>query len=189
MKQTLFILLAVMFGAGLKAQTLLKPSSISAGYFSHLGSHPGIGLSSNYAIKEFSRTRKRKPITISYRVPLETKLGFYYHKNYHNAGLLLLSSGIERTNEKNRSWAILPGLGYMQTFIPNTYVLNNGVYEKTTISHGHVTAQLCLRHARPFGKAENLTWFVQPTYLRAYKANGTYTAHVLLEIGITKHLL
>lgn len=171
-----------------RAQLLDKPI-LEMSYFSHLGTHPGLAFGASQTLSEFGRNRKWKPITISYRVPLTAKMGFYYHKNYHTAGLIMLNTGIERSNEKLRSWALLPGIGYTRSFIPNTYKITDTGIEEITVSHGAFTAQIGLRHSRPLGK-NNLAykWYVQPTYLRAYKNNGTYTAHFLFELGITKNL-
>ena len=168
-----------------------KPDGISISYFGEMVTHPGLMLSFDYNLKSWTKAKKKGDKTILKSLKLEPGLGFYYHKRYQTGVLLNTELQFNRQSPKGNFFGYGFGLGYLRTFIPNTFeVSEGGKVEQTTAGHNYFAPGIFFTLGKDLSIKRNipLCWFIKPNIIMALPNFPTTVTYFVLELGITYKL-
>lgn len=177
---------------GLMHPTIWAQQPNSQWFFSYTGemiTHPGFKLGLHHGFKQWESVKEKKNGKNKKYVKqfvASPGLGVFYHRRYQTAVYAIqeLSYECQKPNGRYRSCGL--GLGYMRTFIPNTYEVKNGKVERTTSGDNYLIIPLFVTVGRkPFGH-QRLGWFAKPGVMLSMPGFPMATGYFLLEMGITK---
>lgn len=171
-----------------------KPESISVSYFGEMITHPGLKLSANFNLKEWSKMKnadKKHSKELGKSLVLSPAIGFYYHRRYQT-GLFLIPEGKYRSlNQKGLFHEFGLGLGYLRTFVPNTYeVTGNDEVRKVSAGHNYFATNFFFTIGKDLGVAKEMpiAYFIKPQLMYAVPNFPKGVGYFVLEIGITYSL-
>ncbi|MCG8577230.1 MAG: hypothetical protein MI810_20270 [Flavobacteriales bacterium] len=169
----------------------LKPNYVSVSYLGEMITHPGLNISAHYRIKSWDKKRVKKndtQIKKDRSINLSPSLKFFYHKRYQNG----LSSAINLNYHslRNGKWTFGTGIGvgYLRTFIPNTFVYNeNGTFEKKISGHNYVSSNIFLSWGRKINSLSNnpMEVYIKPQYWIAFPNFPNTVSYFMFEVGLT----
>lgn len=127
--------------------------------------HPGLNLGLAYPIWDKSR-EKRNSKLVRQELRLGLNAGFYYHRRMHTG--LNIGPEIEwlRTGSRGGQFGLSLETGYLRTFIPNTYEVDDSgsVYPArgSGTDHYFFSPGLRLGKAYRVGEANTWSWYIRP---------------------------
>jgi len=89
--------------------------------------------------------------------------GLVYHKNYNTSATLLGQISKRRVKGNGNYFAYRIGLGYMHSWVPNTYVFERGVVKKEVTSLNYIIAEPSIEWGWSLSKSPG---FIEGIYLR-----------------------
>lgn len=176
------------------AAQISSPEAISVSYMGEMITHPGIRLAVNYDLKSWDKKKVKKSGSekmIRKSIDLSPSVGFFYHRRYQTGLFVLPEISFSRSADRKSHFSTGIGLGYMRTFVPNTFeVLETGEVEKTIAGHHYFLANYFLSFGRtvhlPSGTSANI--FIKPQFMIAMPNFPNGVGYFALELGIKKHL-
>lgn len=191
--RVLFVLIFALTAANCLAQ-LRSPESVSVSYYGEMITHPGLKMSANYSIKDWEkdkRTKKGAQKIISKNLIVSPALGFYYHRRYQTGLFVIPEAKYKRQNEKGAFYELGIGLGYLRTFIPNTYEVNESAdINKTAAGHNYFATNYFVSFGKDLSIKRNLplAYFIRPQFMYAIPNFPKGTGYFALELGVTYRL-
>ncbi len=173
---------AVLFLQNLAFGQPSKPS-FSIAFFGEGITHPGLKVGLAYDLTGWSNPRKEVAKTIS----LGSSVGFYFHRRYQTGVFVLPELAYNRQNVKGRSFSFGFGLGYLRTFIPNTYEVDvSGEIAKITPGHNYFLSNLFVAFGKKVrsGKGHLKSYYVKPQLLYAIPNFPNGVGYFALEVGL-----
>ena len=148
--------------------------------------HPGLNLGLATPIWQTDR-EKRNGGTVRREVRLGLNAGFYYHRRM-NTGLNI-GPELEwvRTGAKGGQFGISVESGYLRTFIPGAYeVDDSGTVSRAGMAGtNHFFISPGLRFGGEFGANEQQAWYIRPKLQFQQPYAGGSNKYFLTEIGLT----
>lgn len=159
------------------------PESFSLSYFGEMGTHPGLRLSATYALADWQK--QRNP-SIKKSFLLESSVGFFYHRRYQTALFFLPELELAQMRPNGRTFGFGLGLGYLRTFVPNTFeVEDDGRVNKTPAGHQYLLSSVFIAFERPLGSVH---FFIKPELLYAVPNFPKGVGYFAFEFGVKKGL-
>ena len=168
-----------------------KSTSLQIGYLGGQITHPGINLGISQSFFEKSVT-KNNGKTHRHEFRYGAKFGGFYHHNMHTGLLLAPEASWLLTKHKGSQIGFNIASGYMRTFIPNTFSVDEGgnISRSSLTGNHRFIIMPSVRLGKDLSKKRDLpiAWYIQPTLMWQYGGfNGT-TKYFLVEAGITYQL-
>lgn len=169
----------------------IKPDAISVAYYGEMVIHPGLKLSADFNIKEWDKTKttkKHSSKTINRSLILSPALGFFYHQNYQTGLFFMLELKYRRQNQRGVFFGFGIGLGYLRTFIPNTYEVDgSGEINQTTAGYNYFASNYFISFGKDLSIRKNipLACFIKPQFMYAIPNFPNGTGYFALELGIS----
>ncbi|WP_421918960.1 hypothetical protein [Marinifilum sp.] len=164
--------------------------SISVSYLGEMITHPGIKVSADFNMKEWDKTKnshRGSSKTITKSLLFSPALGSFYHRRYQTGVFFMPEAKLKRKNPKGKFYEIGVGLGYLRTFIPNTYKVNDaGEVSKTLAGHNYFATNYSISFGKDLSVKKNLlvAYFIKPQFIYAVPNFPNGTGYFALEIGI-----
>ncbi|MEZ5059018.1 MAG: hypothetical protein R2879_18445 [Saprospiraceae bacterium] len=187
MKITLLLSFCLLAGFGYGQK--FSPDSWSAGYFGEMISHPGIKVAAHFNLKSKEKTRKEKKITKS--IEWSPSIYGFYHRRYQTGFILMPEITAKRINQKGNFWNLTLGAGYLRTFIPNTYSIDEkGEIEKVLAGQNQFVMSLSAGFGHRFQSKglQNFSCHFQPQFIYALPGFPKGIGYLALNLGFTYHL-
>lgn len=172
-----------------------KLSSISYSYFGEMITHPGFKLGVNYQLKHWEKDQGTKKTgetqPISKSILIGPTIGFFYHKRYQTGLFIMPEVKYKRQNQQGRFYELGVGLGYLRTFIPNTYEVNeNGEVRATSAGHHYFATSYFVSFGKDLSVTKNIpvAYFIKPQFLYAVPNFPKGTGYFAFEIGMNYKL-
>lgn len=159
------------------------PPSISISYFGETITHPGFKLGLAFPVKSWTKAGKE----IDKAIYFGASTGMFYHRRYQTGLFASPELSLKRKNVKGNTFATGVGLGYLRTFIPNTYEINvNGDVQKTIAGHDYLLSSIFVSFGKSIKshRGRSLEYFVKPQFLYATPNFPNGVGYFALEIGI-----
>lgn len=150
--------------------------------------HPGLNLGVAYPILHSSR-EKRNGQLVQREIRLGLNAGFYYHRRL-NTGLNI-GPEVEwlRTGSRGGQFGISLESGYLRTFIPGTYEVDDSgsISQATGVGTDHFFFSPGIRIGKILkaGKERALAWYIRPKLQFQRPYAGGSNNYFQTEIGIT----
>lgn len=167
-----------------------KPNSISVSYYGEIITHPGLRIGANYNLRQWEKVKTSRKGVIKTKhkvIEITPSVGFYYHRRYQTGIFILPEIEYFRIKQNGKFFSIGLGLGYMRTFIPNTYeVLSNGEVNKINAGHDYFIRNYYVIFGKDLSvkKGIPLQYFIKPQLMTASPNFPKKVAYFILEIGI-----
>ncbi|MFB6319645.1 hypothetical protein [Saccharicrinis sp. FJH54] len=164
--------------------------SVSISYYGEMITHPGIKVSPDFNFKEWVKTRHTKndsSKTINKSLQVSPTFGFFYHKRYQTGLFFIPEAKFKRQNHKGGFYELGLGLGYLRTFIPNTYEVNgSGDVSKTIVGHNYFTSNYFVSFGKDLSLRKNIPfeYFIKPQFLYTVPNFPNGTGYFAIELGI-----
>ena len=177
------VIIAVFILAGysmhIRAQ-VYSPESVSVSYVGEMITHPGIGLRLNYSLKNWTNERSSKQLLAG------PSLGFFYHRRYQTSLYFIPEVHITRQNIKGNQIGAGMGVGYLRSFIPNTYQAgSDGQAVDAVAGHHYFATSIAVRFGRAIHlEKRDLGFYISPQFLYLLPNFPKGTGYFLLEIGV-----
>jgi len=154
--------------------------AISFSYLGEMITHPGIRLGLDYPLRQWENSKSMNELQIS------PTLGFYTHRRYQTALFFIPDIRIMRQNQKGGQIGAGLGLGYLRTFIPNTYeVGSDGQVQKTLAGYHYLATSVSLHFGRMLNlQRREMGYYVRPQFVFATPGFPRGTGYFWLELGI-----
>ena len=182
MKKT-YIIIAVLF-AFIASGYSQSNTKIGAGYYGHMGTHPGIVL----------ELEKEQMFTEKASIPVRINLGFYSHKRNHNALFLDINYGFRQYFKSGIFLEESVGFGALASTLNSdgTYEVDESgmAYEVSSLNQPDLMASIILGIGYNLSKnsdQKNLIW-LRPklTWQFPHKLSSLYTPTI--QIGFTHQI-
>lgn len=160
-----------------------KPQQLGISYYGETFTSPGIKLSAHYNLRKWESSEKKHK-TKSFE--FSPYLGTYYHRNYHTALLIVPEVSYSRTKEKGWYCSYQLGIGYMRTFLPQVYILNDqNEIKKINSGYNHAVIGGAAHFGKRINRNHPITLFAGPriNYAVSSPSNGTLSA--IIELGVS----
>lgn len=179
----------ILFSSVCLARGQQRFESISISYYGEMITHPGIKFGLDYRLSQNVKEKSKKDRykTIYRGFVLTPTVGFFYHKRYQTAINVVPEIKYTRSSERGGYFETGLGLGYMRTFVPNTFtVSNNYEVQKTVAGHNLFASTFFFAFGKNITVKDNIPMglYIKPQYLLAAPNFPTATSYFLLEIGI-----
>lgn len=168
----------------------LNPQPFSISYYGEFITHPGLKIGLDYEIKhwEKNRTRKKKESLINQNsILLSPTIGFYSHRAYQTGLFILPEMCYNREKLNGNFFQAGIGFGYMRTFLPDTYRLNElGEIEKIHAGYNYFVSTGFVTFGRQIKaiKKLQLAVFTKPQVMYAAPNYLGGIFYFNLEIGL-----
>ena len=167
-----------------------RSASLSIAYFGEMLTHPGVKIGLNYNLLGWTknkRTRRGQERSVDKNLLLQPSLGIFYHERYQ-AGLMVLPEwSLLRQNERGGHFSVGAGVGYLRTFIPNTYEVSaSGEISKVTAGHDYLLTSYFISFGKDFSVQKDLPfgYFIKPQFLYAAPNFPKGVGYFALELGL-----
>jgi hypothetical protein len=193
MRYLLYIAFLVV-ASGVQAQGF-KPESVYASYFGETVTHPGVKVGVCYQLERWDKTKIKKDGSekvLQKRIDISPGIGFFYHKDYQTGLFVLPELSYSRTNAKGNSLTAGVGAGYMRTFIPNVYDLDeNGDIESVTAGYNYFLTNYSVAFGKDLGVKKGIPMciFVKPQLMYALPNATKGILYFALELGASYRLI
>ncbi|OFX61038.1 MAG: hypothetical protein A2046_15835 [Bacteroidetes bacterium GWA2_30_7] len=176
----------------------IEKLSARIAYYGVNSFHPGLKIGVEYPIKrkivEKPRIPRRKGMkTVRKEWIFSANLTGYYHKNNHTGFWLNPELSRRRTGRRGGFKEFSYGFGYLKTFQPKTYIVDDeGNVEKVFIpGHGFFTASLGVAYGKDYSvrTTQPICWYIKPSYYLIFPYNTLFNMGFGFEIGITYKFL
>lgn len=173
----------------------LAPHSVSVAYWGQMVGHPGIKLQANYHVKEWERVKNKKngtEIIKSKALVLSPHLAFFHHKRYQTGITSGLSLAYDVVKSNNKTFSTGLGLGYLRTYVPNTYQISeSGQMEKTLSGHNYLAGSAFVSWGRAFQQKGLVPSraYLKPQLMYSLPNFPNAVAYLLLEVGVNYKLI
>lgn len=182
-------LFAVLFWSNGHSQSRLQLS-----YFGNWITHPGLraGIEFDLAEKEVAKVREGKPNKMRlHQLMVVPSIGFFTHPGTQSALMLQGDLEYRRTGTRGGLWGASAGAGFMKTFIPNTFSVDeNGSVEKVSAGHSYITTKLSLLAGKDLEAKRGipLQVFAKPGVMLAMPNFPNNIGYFILELGVVYKL-
>lgn len=166
-----------------------KIDAISFSYFGEMIKHPGIKINADFPIKEWDKNKSAKEDytkVFNKSIILSPALGMYYHKRYQTGLFIVPEIKYQRKNYMHSFLECGIGLGYLRTFIPNTFeVDSNGEVKNGSGGHDYLVTNYFITFGKDFifNKPVPIAYYIKPQFMYAVPNFPTGIAYFALEIG------
>jgi hypothetical protein len=166
-----------------------SPDYWSVGYFGEMVSHPGLKVAAHFNLKSTEKIKKQKKIVKT----LEWSPAIYgfHHRRYQTGIILMPEITAKRINQKGNFWMVSIGAGYLRTFVPNTFSLQeNGNVEKVIAGQNQLALSLSAGFGHRFQRPglQQLSWHFQPQFIYALPGFPKGIGYFAINAGISYHL-
>ena len=172
----------------------IKPQSYSVAYWGEMISHPGLKIEVNYILKNWDKRKQDKAgneIIKDKMIVLSPSLGLYYHKRYQTGITPAISFSYLSVRDSKKTFGAGMGLGYLRTWVPNTYKISeSGDMEKVISSHNYAMNTIFLSWGRNL-KQDGLipsNIYVKPQFMLALPNFPNAVGYFMLEVGVKYQL-
>lgn len=171
-----------------------KPTTVSISYFGEMITHPGLKLSADFNMKDWDKTKSSKKDSskiIHKSLIISPTLGFYYHRRYQTGLFVMPEVKYKRQNRKGAFYEFGVGLGYLRTFISNTYEVSvNGEVRKVSAGHNYFATNYFISFGKDLSVKKNLpiAYFIKPQFMYAVPNFPGGVGYLALELGISYRL-
>tara|TARA_R110002050_G_scaffold6037_1_gene25783 strand:- start:1362 stop:1895 length:534 start_codon:yes stop_codon:yes gene_type:complete len=168
--------------------------SINFSYYGEMITHPGLKISADFNITEWDKiksTNKDSSKTINKNILISPALGFFCHRRYQTGLFFIPEIKYKRQNPKGRFYEVGIGLGYLRTFIPNTYEVNSsGEVNKTNAGYNYFATNHFISFGKDLSikKDLDLAYFIKPQFMYVVPNFPNGIGYFALELGI-KYIL
>lgn len=187
MKHLILILLSFSI-ARLYAQEKQGPS-LSIAYFGETITHPGLKVGLNFPVYSWEKIKTKrngaeKHLQKSFDV--QPSVGFYYHQDYQTGLFVLPQVAYTRKNAQGAYTSFGLGAGYMRTFIPRVYALENDGVEKVGGGYHYLLSNYFITLGKDLSVTSKLPveLFCQPQALYATPNTKPGIWYFALEMGV-----
>ncbi len=181
-----FVLLTTVSGFSQESRF----ESFSVAYYGEMITHPGMKVGVNYRLKKWTKTKENKggiQKQITKRYLLSPSIGFYYHKRYQTGVFLIPEIKYQRAHQKGRYIEMGLGAGYLRTFIPNTYTVDdNGEVDNTSAGYNYFATNLFFTFGHQL-KVRNTGvtgYYIKPQFMYALPNFSRGVGYFALELGL-----
>ncbi|OFX18324.1 MAG: hypothetical protein A2033_00620 [Bacteroidetes bacterium GWA2_31_9] len=160
--------------------------------------HAGLKIGVEYPIKRKIIEKPRIPRKYGLKVIhkewiASINLTGYYHKNNHTGFWLNPELSRRRTGRRGGFKEFSYGIGFLKTFQPKTYIVNDdGSVDKVFMpGHGFFTISLGIAYGKDYSVKKNkpLCWYIKPNYYLIFPYNTLFNMGFGFEVGITYKFL
>ncbi len=168
--------------------------SITFSYYGEMVTHPGLKISADLNIREWDKiksNRKDSSKVINKSFLISPALGFFYHRRYQTGLFLIPEAKYKRQNPKGGFYEVGFGIGYLRTFIPNTYeVSSNGEVNKVIAGHNYFASNYFVSFGKDLSIKKNLpiAYFIKPQFMYTVPNFPNGIGYFAFELGI-KYIL
>lgn len=145
MFRKLFVFICLTTQISVGQQPEFPNTSLKVGYYGNLVLNPGLSGSYEFTLLEGVKTKgriKRERPVNKYkfnRLTVAPSLGFYADPGSNFNAFANVSLLYRRINRKGRTFAVGPGIGYLQSFMDNVYTFDQGnISESGLSSFGYI---------------------------------------------------
>ena len=187
MKQ-LLVLLLTFSACELYAQEKSSPR-LSIAYFGETITHPGLKIGINFPFHTWEKSKTKNNGTEKHlykSFDVQPSLGFYFHQDYQTGLFVLPQLAYTRKNAKGAYTSFGLGAGYMRTFIPRVYALENDEIEKVGGGYNYLLSNYFITLGKDLsvkGKLP-LELFCQPQAMYALPNTKPAIWYFALELGV-----
>ena len=167
-----------------------KQTAFSIGYLGEMVTHPGIKIGLSYTLLDWNKTRKEKKMVKS--ISLNPSIGTYYHRRYQTGVFILPELAVNKVNEKNNGFSYGIGAGYLRTFIPNTYSVNdNNEVKKENAGYNYFLGSTFISFEKnlKFSTRKPLKLYIKPQFMYALPNFPKGVAYLMMEVGLKYTIL
>lgn len=171
------------------------PNSVSVAYWGEMIGHPGLKLEANYHLQEWESVKNKRngtEIIKSKALVLSPYLAFFHHKRYQTGITPGLSFAYDVSKSNNKTFSAGIGLGYLRTYVPNTYQISEaGEMEKTTAGHNYFTGSAFVSWGRAFEQNGFIPSraYIKPQLMYAMPNFPNAVAYLLFEVGVNYKII
>jgi len=160
--------------------------------------HAGLKIGVEYPIKRKIIEKPRIPRKYGLKVIhkewiASINLTGYYHKNNHTGFWLNPELSRRRTGRRGGFKEFSYGIGFLKTFQPKTYIVNDdGSVDKVFMpGHGFFTISLGIAYGKDYSVKKNkpLCLYIKPNYYLIFPYNTLFNMGFGFEVGITYKFL
>lgn len=172
--------------------------SARVAYFGVNSFHAGLKVGVEYPIKRKIIEKPRIPRKYGLKVIRKewiasVNITGYYHRDNHTGFWLNPEISRRRTGRRGGFKEFSYGFGFLKTFQPKTYIVDeNGNVDKVFMpGHGFFTLSLGMAYGKDYSvkKQQPLCWYVKPSYYLIFPYNTLFSMGFGFEIGITYKFL
>lgn len=191
--KTLSILVLSCLVSNCYAQ-LKSLESVSFSYFGEMLTHPGLKVSTDFNIKEWDKiksTKKDSSKTINKSFLVSPALGIFHHRRYQTGLFFIPEVKFKRQNPKGNFFECGIGIGYLRSFIPNSYEVNSsGEVNKIVAGFNYLATNYFISFGKDLSIKKNLpiAYFLKPQFIYAVPNFPNGTGYFALELGIRYNL-
>ncbi|MDC6366836.1 MULTISPECIES: hypothetical protein [Flavobacteriaceae] len=167
-----------------------KQTAISIGYLGEMVTHPGIKIGLSYTLLDWNKTKKEKTIVKS--ISLNPSIGTYYHRRYQTGVFILPELAINKVNEKGNGLSYGVGAGYLRTFIPNAFSVNdNNVVKKENVGYNYFLGSTFISFEKnlKFSTRKPLKLYIKPQFMYALPNFPKGVGYLMMEVGLKYTIL
>lgn len=178
--------------------TQIKKLNVRISYYGINTFHAGLKVGVEYPIKRKIIEKPRIPRKYGLKIVRKewiasVNLIGYYHRNNHTGIWLNNELSRRRTGRRGGFKEFTYGLGFLKTFLPNTYIVNdNGDIEKVFLpGRGYYTLSFGIAYGKDLSVKHNkpICWYIKPNYYLIFPFNKLFNMGFGFEIGITYKFL
>lgn len=170
----------------LQAQESDKGFYLKIAYAGGMITHPGVSIGAGYSLSQWSKA-KSNGLYVDQEIRLGLKLGTYFHKRMHTGVYLTPDVEWIRTGAKGFQFGLNFSAGYLKTFIPSTYSVNNeGIVQQKGSGTQHFVFMPGIRLGKDLSKkgTGNVEWFVNNQLMFQTPYFDKTNKYLLTELGI-----
>lgn len=182
-------LLAILLTLGILALKAQDAPSLSISYFGEGVTHPGLKIGLNFPFHSWEKTKTKgsgveKHLYKSFA--LQPSLGFYFHQDYQTGLFVLPQLAYTRKNAKGSYASFGLGVGYLRTFIPRVYALENNEVKKVPGGYNYLLSNCFMTLGKDLSTTSKvpLELFIQPQVVHAAPNTNPELWYFALELGI-----
>ena len=159
-------------------------------YYGEMITHTGMKISADFNIREWDKIKSSKhdsSKTINKSLLISPALGFFYHRRNQTGLFFIPEVKYKRQNPKGGFYEVGIGIGYLRTFIPNTYEVNrSGEVNKTVAGHNYFATNYFISFGKDLNIKKNLpiAYFLKPQFMYAVPNFPNGIGYFVLELGI-----
>ena len=168
--------------------------SVSISYYGEMITHPGLKVSADFNLKDWDKNKSSKKgalKTMNKSLIISPSLGSFYHRRYQTGLFFIPEVKYKRQNTQGGYCEFGVGAGFLRTFIPNTYELNNrGEVNKTTAGHNYFASSYFISFGKDLSVKKNqpIGYFIKPQFIYAAPNFPNGIGYFALELGLQYNL-
>lgn len=182
-------LIVMLLTLGMLTLNAQDATSLSISYFGEGITHPGLKIGLNFPFHTWEKTKTKgsgveKLFYKSFSV--QPSLGFYFHQDYQTGLFVLPQLAYSRRNAKGNYASFGLGVGYLRTFIPRVYALENNELEKVSGGYNYLLSNYFITLGKDLSAKEKLPLelFIQPQVMHAAPNTEPIIWYFALELGM-----